>query len=441
MNVYSISLGCPKNRVDTETMLGVLGASFSPVEEVAEADLVFINTCAFIGPAIEESIQTIVETVSDIEAAGGERPVLAVAGCLVSRFGERDLKSELPEVDVWVATDCQDDWPSRLAEALEKSGRAIPGFMADARLCSTGPSYAYLKISEGCDNTCAFCTIPSIRGPLKSAPLDAVERQAKRLLDTGVKELVLVAQDVTAWGRDMGLRGGLIPLLERLLPLDGLRWLRPMYLYPAGLTDEVLRFMAEAGEPLLPYFDIPMQHAHPDVLSSMGRPFARDPRRVVDRVRKHFPSAALRTTFITGYPGETDEHFRTLRDFVAETRFHHVGVFAYCREEGTPAADMPGQVPGDVAGARRDEIMEVQSEISEMILDDCVGEEFDVIVDAASPEWPGLYTGRVWFQAPEVDGITYVSGPGTSEDPDLEPGDMVRATVEDAKTYDLVALL
>lgn len=425
LRVYSQSLGCPKNRVDTERLLGSLGAEITTVSEPEEADLVFINTCAFIEPAVEESVRAVVQMAADLDGQPS-RPLLAVGGCLPGRYGAAELARELPEVDVWLHTDDIDAWPARLAEALGLD-RPAPG-----RLLSTGPSYAWLKIGEGCRHHCSFCTIPSIRGRHRSAPAEALEREARALLEEGVRELVLVAQDVTAWGEDQGR--DLRPLLERLLPLPGLARLRLMYLYPAGLTDELLAFLAGAGAPFVPYFDVPLQHAHPDVLGRMGRPFAANPQEVVDRIRAHFPEAALRTTMMVGFPGETEEHFQTLMDFAAKNRFHHMGVFAYQAEEGTPAAVMADQVPQRVREARREALMTLQNGISEDILAGCEGERLSVLVDAPHGEWPGLYTGRVWFQAPEVDGITYVSGPGTA------PGAVVDADIVETRDYDLVAL-
>lgn len=425
LRVYSQSLGCPKNRVDTERLLGSLGADVMTVSEPEEADLAFINTCAFIGPAVEESVRAVVQLAADLDGLDS-RPLLAVGGCLPGRYGTAELARELPEVDVWLHTDDIETWPARLAAALGLENPA-PG-----RLLSTGPSYAWLKIGEGCRHHCSFCTIPSIRGRHRSAPLEALEREARALLDDGVRELVLVAQDVTAWGEDSGR--DLRPLLERLLPLSGLARLRLMYLYPAGLTDELLDFLARAGAPFVPYFDVPLQHAHPDVLGRMGRPFAANPQEVVDRIRAHFPDAALRTTMMVGFPGETEEHFQTLMDFVAKNRFHHMGVFAYQAEEGTPAAAMADQVPQRVREARREALMTLQNGISEDILAAYEGERLSVLVDTPHGEWPGLYTGRVWFQAPEVDGITYVSGPGTA------PAAVVEADIVETRDYDLVAL-
>lgn len=433
LRIYSHSLGCPKNRVDTERLLGSLGSpssgeSIVTVAEPEDADLVFINTCAFIGPAVEESVQTIVQMAADLEDLP-ERPLFAVGGCLPGRYGVAELSKEIPEVDLWLHAADVDVWPAMLADAL-KLKNPEPG-----RLLSTGPSYAWLKIGEGCRHRCSFCTIPSIRGAHVSAPANALETEARALLDQGVKEIVLVAQDVTAWGADPADgKGDLRPLLERLLPLPGLERLRLMYLYPAGLSDELLAFLASAGKPFVPYFDMPLQHADSDILGRMGRPFARDPQLVVDRIRRHFPAAALRTTLITGFPGETDANFGKLVEFVERNRFHHLGVFAYEAEEGTPAAAMPDQVPEKLRRARRDEIMDLQRDISEDLLSACEGESLDILVDAPHGEWPGLHIGRAWFQAPEVDGVTYVSGPG------VEPGNVVRAEITETGEYDLTAL-
>lgn len=453
ISVYSVSLGCPKNRVDTERLLGALGVPVRPVDTMAEADVVLVNTCGFILPAVEESVRTVVEAVDEISGLA-RRPLLAVAGCLVGRYGERDLAAGLPEVDLWLPNQSIETWPQLLVNSMgavgvasdqAASGGIAPGYAGGTRLLSTGPSYAWLKISDGCRHNCSFCTIPSIRGAHRSTPAGELEREARQLLGMGVRELILVAQDVTAWGGDLAGgpgggpggstgKGDLRPLLDRLLPLPGLDRLRLMYLYPAGLTDGLLSYLAAAGAPFVPYFDVPLQHAHPDVLGRMGRPFARNPRVVVERIRKHFPDAALRTSIIVGFPGETDEHYVALTDFVAETRFHHLGVFAYRAEEGTPAAAMPDQVADNVKEWRRDALMEAQAEISEEIMEGYVGQRLPVLVDAPHDEWPGLHTGRTWFQAPEIDGVTYVSGAGVA------PGALVEADIVEARTYDLVAL-
>ncbi len=434
IKVHTISLGCPKNRVDTERLLGTLGQAMVPVDNAAEADLVLINTCGFIEPAVEESVTTILDAVREAKETAeesGRKPILAVAGCLVSRYG-KDLKEELPEVDLWLSTEELEQWPAMAARTLAiRVEEGLP------RRVSTAPAYAYLKISEGCSHNCRFCTIPSIRGAHLSWPVNFLAVEAEQLA-AEVPEIIVVGQDSTAYGSDLDNGDDIQRLLTRLKTIPALKWLRLMYLYPAGLTENLLGFLRDLGEPFLPYFDIPLQHAHPDVLSSMGRPFARDPERVIDRVRSFFPEAALRTTFIVGYPGETDAHFDHLMRFVEKTRFHHLGVFPYWPEDGTPAATMPDQVPDEIKTARRDALMELQAGISPSLLETHVGETLPVLIEKPSPEWPGLYIGRTWFQAPEVDGVTYVSAPPET---DLKLGTIVDVEIEESSTYDLSGLV
>ena len=431
IRMYPISLGCPKNRVDTERALGALGP-LRVVSQPEDADCVFINTCGFIAPAVKESVRAIMETIDRIEdLPRNKRPFLAVAGCLVGRYGKNTLAPDLPEADLLLDNRELSSWAEQLRAAL---GLALSAPDPSARLLSTGPSYAWLKISDGCSHTCSFCTIPSIRGPMRSTVADQLIGEAGFLLRQGVKELILVAQDLTAWGRDLGLKHGLVTLLEQLLPLTGLARLRLMYLYPAGLTQDLLRFLQTAGPAFVPYFDVPLQHAAPNVLTRMGRPFARNPRDLVDRIRSHFSDAALRTSIIVGFPGEREQDFAELLTFVEETRFHHLGVFAYQPEEGTAAAVMPGQTSDRKKQWRRDSLMRLQGVISKDILAGYTGQRLDVLVDAPHEDWPGLHAGRTWFQAPESDGITYISGPG------VFPGALVNADIVDASTYDLVAL-
>lgn len=431
IHVYTISLGCPKNRVDTERLLGALGTAMVPVDTVAESDLALINTCGFIQPATEESISTILETVREAAETKGTRPLVCVAGCLVSRYGE-DLKEGLPEVDLWLNTEEIELWPAMAKKAL--SAQVEDGL---PRNVSSTPAYAFLKVSEGCSHNCRFCTIPSIRGPHKSWPVDFLLDEARQLA-AQAPEIIVVGQDSTAYGSDLGEGHDLATLVKGLAGIPALEWLRIMYLYPAGLTESLLSLLKETGKPFLPYFDIPLQHAHPDVLASMGRPFARNPEKVIDRVRSFFPDAALRTTFIVGYPGETEEHFEALMDFVKKTRFHHLGVFPYWPEDGTPAAAMADQVDDEVKIARRDALMALQAEISAEIMDSYVGETLPVLIEQASEEWPGLYIGRTWFQAPDVDGVTYVSAP---PDVELDLGTIVDVEIEKADTYDLSGLV
>jgi len=410
-------------------LLGQLRSTYKPAAEPADAHVVLINTCAFIQPAVEESVQTILDIALDLEHLS-PRPLLVVTGCLPARYGKKELGPQLPEVDMWLSLEEQPFLARRLAAYFD-----IPAQDPSSRLLTTPASYAYLKISEGCGHRCAFCTIPSIRGRLRSVPMGDLQEEAGRLRDQGVRELCLVAQDLSAYGRDMqDGHIGLVRLLESLLTVSGLDWVRLMYLYPTGLSKELLHFLAQAGPPLLPYFDVPLQHAHPDILASMGRPFATDPRWIVERVYSFLPQACLRTSLIVGYPGETDAHYRELVAFVQEMRFWHLGVFAFCPEEDTPAARLPNQVPEEIKVQRRDEIMRLQADISREIMSGFVGQTMQILVDRPEPEWPALFQGRSWFQAPEVDGMTYISSQ------QARAGDMVDAEIVDSMSYDLSAL-
>ncbi len=423
---FSISLGCPKNRVDTEKLLGSLDELIM-VEDIEFADFVLINTCAFIEPATTESVQTILQVIKDAEDLP-KKPLLVVAGCLVGRYGEKDLCADLPEIDLWLDNREITTWAERLSNKLKLK---TPSF--EKRLLSTPKSYAWLKISDGCNNKCSFCTLPYIRGRHHSFGVDYLKREANLLLDQGVKELVMVAQDLTAWGADLNLR--LQDLIDEIINLNGLERLRLMYLYPSGLKEDLLKYLQDAGPTFVPYFDVPLQHADPEILQQMGRPFAHNPYKIIERIRQYFPNAALRTSFITGFPGEEDKHFETLVNFVEDVRFNHLGVFAYQAEDGTKAGSMENQIDEELKEARRDEIMRIQQDISEELLEPYVGEQLDVLVDSAHEEWDGLHVGRAWFQAPEFDGICYVSGDG------VEPGKIVKATISESKEYDLIALV
>ncbi|MBQ4132628.1 MAG: 30S ribosomal protein S12 methylthiotransferase RimO [Desulfovibrionaceae bacterium] len=437
LKVYPVSLGCPKTRVDTERLLGSLAPAVM-VSEPDKADLIFVNTCSFIQPAVRESVQTILELAGDMEdMPAHRRPLLAVAGCLPARYGAGELAAELPEVDLWLDFNNFEQWAEKIKlSLLEQKGERFSHLStAPGRIAPHPPSYAYLKISEGCRHSCAFCTIPSIRGPLRSYEQEALVQEAEWLLQKGVRELILVAQDLTAYGLDKNDRQAFARLLENIAPLPGLARLRLMYLYPSGITRELLQFIKDIDAPVLPYFDVPVQHSHPEILGAMGRPFAGNAAKTIDLIREVFPDAALRTSLIVGYPGETDAHFAHLFDFVEEMRFHNLGVFAYQAEEGTPAASFPNQVDEAVKEERRSEIMQRQAQISEEFLAVHLGENLPVLLDSPQGEWPGLWIGRTWFQAPEVDGITYVSGEN------LRAGELVTAEIVETGAYDLQALV
>lgn len=428
LRVWCRTLGCPKNRVDTEKLVGQLGCNICLTESIRSADLIFINTCAFIEPAVRESLQTILSVAEERDKARKKRPLLVVAGCLAGRYRIDELAMGMPEVDLWLAPDDRDHWAEDIRKSLHR--KDDPG----QRLVSTLPSYAYLKVSEGCRHRCAFCTIPSIRGPLHSVPQDELLAEARFLAGNGVRELVLIAQDLTDYAQEHGPDAQAFPtLLRRLGEVDGIEWLRMLYLYPKGITGELLQTVKDV-DALLPYFDIPLQHSHPDVLRQMGRPFSVDARKICGDIRDALPDAALRTTFIVGYPGETDEHFQHLCDFVEEMRFTQLGVFTFWPEEGTVAATLPNQVDTEVKEERRAHLMQLQQDISRELLEEQVGSVQKVLVDSVNPEWPGLHNGRVWFQAPDVDGICYISGPG------VEPGAMVEADIVESSEYDMTAL-
>lgn len=428
VRIWVKSLGCPKNTVDTENLVGQIGLDVHPVQNPGQADLIFVNTCGFIEPAVRESVRTILDLAEIIQKKKKKKPLLAVAGCMVGRYGQDALQKDLPEVDLWLAPESRLTWGEQILAALKRP------YQPDVRKLSTPPSYAYLKVSEGCRHHCAFCTIPSIRGPLCSTPKEKLLQEARYLSGLGVKELVLIAQDLTDYGHDLGMGDAVFPdLLRSLGEIDGISWLRMLYLYPKGITPELLKAVCEVPS-LLPYFDIPLQHSHPDILKNMGRPFAVEPEEVCCRIREAIPNAALRTTFIVGYPGETDAHFQHLCDFVEKTGFTQLGVFTFWPEEGTVAASLPDQVPAEVKEERRSILMEIQQDISRDFLETQVGTAQDVLVDSVNPEWPGLHNGRVWFQAPDVDGMCYISGEG------VHPGAMIHADIVESQEYDLTAL-
>lgn len=429
--VLAISLGCPKNRVDTEKLLGSSGFSVRLAANFGQAKLVFINTCAFIEPAVKESIRTILDAIKKTERLK-RKPLLAVAGCLPGRYDLKELQKELPEVDIWLVPEQQKDWPALLQNKLNLQSEKLQ----EKRLVTTS-SYAWLKISDGCNHGCSFCTIPSIRGKFRSEPLEKLLLEAEFLTDKGIKELVLVGQDTGAWGRDFCCNAMHLPyLLEKLALLPKLIWLRLLYMYPSSITDELLKMMAETGMPLLPYLDIPFQHSSTAILKSMGRPFNKNPWQVIEKVRKFLPDAALRTSIIVGYPEETDADFMELCKFVKEAKFHNLGVFVYYPEDGTAAAAISNQIPDKIKEYRREELMKIQADISAELLRGYVGKRMDVLVDENKDhEWPGLFQGRVWFQAPEIDGITYISGEN------LAVGSMQKAEIADSQVYDLSALV
>jgi ribosomal protein S12 methylthiotransferase len=434
--VHLISLGCPKNTADSELMLGALvRAGFEVTMDPQQAQVLLVNTCAFIEPAKKESIDANLAAAEVKKNGAGKR--LVVAGCLSQRYGS-ELREQFPEVDIFVGTGNFLDLPELLRRSERPELRPIPYTGAAHLLPSAGaprvrtgdPFSAYLKVSEGCDHRCAFCIIPKIRGRHESRAIDDLVEEARGLAASGVREINLIAQDLTAYGRDLEPRASLAALLHRLAPVDGIRWIRLLYCYPNFVTDELLAAIASLDK-VVKYIDMPLQHADDAMLRAMKRERSADAlRSLLRRVRAAIPEVALRTSFIVGFPGETDAAFATLVDFVREQQFDRVGVFTYSREENTAAYGLADQVPEAVKRRRRAELMEVAAEISLAKNRGLVGREIEVMVEGAAPGRATRLRARTSAQAPEIDGMVLLSG-------EADPGEIVRARIERASTYDL----
>lgn len=422
-----ISLGCAKNQVDGEMLLAALEAGgFTPAEP-EEADIVLINTCGFIESAKKESIETILE-LARLKAEGAIGK-LVVTGCLAQRYQE-EIHRELPEVDGVFGIGANGDIASCVKEMLEKGflerfpeKSAMP--LCGARRLSTPDFTAYLKIAEGCDNRCTYCAIPLIRGGYRSRPMESIEEEARALVAGGVKELVLIAQDTTRYGLDLYGEYSLSKLLARLCPIEGLRWLRVLYCYPDSITDGLLETMARE-EKIVPYMDIPLQHASGKVLSAMNRRGDRESlTALMKRIREKVPGVVLRTTLITGFPGETEEDFEELAGFVKDVGFERLGCFPYSQEEGTPAAGLPGQLEEEVKERRAALITESQLTIMEEKGRALIGKTLTVLTEGFEEE-SGYWFGRSYMDAPDVDGRVYFTA---EEDP--LPGDFVEVRIQD----------
>jgi ribosomal protein S12 methylthiotransferase len=432
--VYMHTLGCPKNRVDSEVMLGTLAeAGFRLVQEPEKADIVVVNTCGFIESAKVESVDAIVE-LAELKKTGRCRK-LVVAGCLVQRHAE-ELARTLPEVDHFLGTGAYAEVARIVSDAQAK--RLVvpdPDFVHSAatpRISSLPSHTAYLKIAEGCDNACAFCIIPKLRGPQRSRPIEDVIAEAEALAAQGTIELSLVAQDLTAWGNDLPGRPRLHALLRALAKVGGIRWIRCHYAYPRDVPDALLAAIADEPK-IVKYLDMPLQHSSDRLLRAMKR--GRDSaflRELVGRLRRDVPGIALRTSLIVGLPGETEADFEDLLGFVEESRFERLGVFEFSAEEGTPAATMGRQVPAAVKRERFERVMELQQGISRAHQQAMIGRRVEVLVEGRAEETEHLLAGRHAQQAPEIDGLTYVN------DGVAYPGEIVTVEVTDASDYDLV---
>lgn len=438
--VHVVSLGCPKNRVDSELMIGLMrGEGYRLVGEPDEADVLVVNTCAFIESAKEESIATILD-MAEVKAQRDGRSLI-VTGCMAQRYGT-ELAAEMPEVDYFLGTNefkrINDAIEHRLPDREYVSYGSALYTSDEARVNSIRGGSAYLKVAEGCNRTCSFCIIPNIRGKQVSRSLDDLLTEARMLGASGVKELSLIAQDLTSYGVDLGMKDGLSQLVERLEDVDGIEWIRLHYAYPWGFTDRLLACFQRGGK-VVPYVDMPLQHASDRMLKAMRRATRqRTQAELIDKLRQ-IDGMVIRTVFITGFPGETDEDFSELYDWVNEVQFDRVGVFTYSREENTAAYDLPDPVPVEVAEARRDELMTAQAEISRRRNEALIGSEMRVLIDGVSEEHEYVLEGRHYGQAIDIDGVVYLSFEDGSE-PAL-PGTFVDVEIDDATEYDLVGVV
>jgi len=455
MKIGFVSLGCPKNLVDTEVMLGMAENDGHEITaDASQADVLVVNTCAFIDRAKQESIDTILEMAELKKQVAGRK--LVVTGCMAERYRE-ELKKEIPEIDAIYGTGEVEGLagfmsgtgnrePGTVAAAMPMTfhrtpvfGVDLPTYIYDAntpRKRVTPDHYAYVKIAEGCDYQCAFCIIPKMRGRYRSRPLESIVKEAHALAAQGVKELLLISQDSTFYGIDRGERGALPRLLRALNEVEGIEWIRLLYLYPTTITDEVVDAIA-ALDKVVKYIDLPLQHASDAVLKRMKRPGTRRSyRRLLENIRAKIPNVSLRTTFIVGFPGETADDFRELEAFITEIGFDHVGVFTYSHEEGTTAHDLADDVPAATKTRRQDRLMARQREIVAARQQRRVGERTRLVVDGRSPEHDLVIQGRLAGQAPEIDPVVYLT--------DCDPSDFPRGTFLDveivgAQDYDLVA--
>lgn len=436
-SVFLLSLGCAKNRVDSEHMMGILASrGFAVASRIEDARIAVVNTCGFIQEAVREGIDAVLDAAGRKAEARLDRVI--VTGCLVQRYGYK-LRKEIPEVDAWLGTG--ELW--RVAQVLERgrTEQAVPFFisrptyLADhtvPRIRSTPPFTAYMKIAEGCSHACTYCIIPKLRGRFRSRPMDSLVEEARILAAEGVREINLVAQDITRYGADLPGHGGLEDLLAALVKTGGVRWIRLLYCHPEGISDRLLG-MIEDHEEICPYLDIPFQHVNKELLRAMGRdPDLESPPRLIERIRSRRRPVSLRTTLMVGFPGETQAMFEELRGFVRSAEFDHLGVFAFSPEEGARASRLGPRVPGNVGLGRRKQIMKLQSGISMRKHRALVGCTLPVLIEGESPETELLLTGRSSTMAPEVDGRILINkGVGIV-------GEILPVLVREAHPYDLV---
>ncbi len=436
MKVFFASLGCDKNLVDSEKMLGLLDeAGHTIIDNEEEADIIIINTCSFIHDAMEESINSVIEYGKYKE--NDNLKALIMTGCLAERYKEEIFK-ELPEVDAVIGTNSYDKIIDVINDVLGDRRDSLVCDTLDKpvnpkkRLLSTGGHFAYLKIAEGCNKRCTYCIIPTLRGNYRSFPIEDIVAEATELVRYGVKELILVAQETTVYGMDIYGSKKLTELLDKLQEIEGLDWIRLLYCYPEEIDDDLIEAIIR-NDKVCHYIDMPIQHSEDSILSRMGRKTNKASlQAVINRLRDRIPDIVIRTTLITGFPGETEDEFNSLCEFVKDNRFNRLGVFSYSREEGTKAFDMDGQVDDDIKDSRRDIIMSLQQDISHSNNEALLEKEFDVFIEGKLVD-DDVYIGRTYMDAPDVDGYFFVNS-----DKEINSGDFVRAKVTDYNEYDLI---
>ena len=436
MKILFISLGCDKNLVDSEVMLGLLASrGYEMIDDEQEADIIVVNTCCFIHDAKQESVDNILEMAEYKKT--GKLKALIVTGCLAERY-RQEIIDEIPEVDAVLGTTAYDKILDAVDEALEgkhflemEDLQALP-VVDTKRQITTGGHFAYMKIAEGCDKHCTYCIIPKIRGTYRSVPMEQLIKEAEELAAQGVKELILVAQETTLYGKDLYGEKSLHKLLKELCKVSGIQWIRILYCYPEEITDELIQVIKEEPK-ICHYLDLPIQHANDEILKRMGRRTSKQELSdIVTKLRKEIPDICLRTTLITGFPGETEEQHQELVEFVDEMEFDRLGVFTYSPEEDTPAATMPDQIDEEVKLERQAELMELQQEIAFDTAENMIGREMLVMIEGKIADEPA-YVGRTYRDAPKVDGLIFVE---TGEL--LMSGDFAKVTVTGAEEYDLI---
>lgn len=438
MKLGMVSLGCPKNLVDSEVMLGLIREkNFTVTNDPADADIIIVNTCGFIESAKEESINTILQ-MSEYKTQGSCR-YLIVTGCLSQRYAD-ELAQNIPEVDAFIGTECFTDISWVIEQVMDdkkilhmtKNTTEQPVEMP--RMLTTPEYMAYLKIAEGCDNCCSYCIIPKLRGPYTSRPYEAVMAEAKELAASGIKEIIVVAQDTTRYGEDLYGKLMLPQLLKDLNDLEGIEWIRVMYCYPNNFTDELIEAFATLPK-VCKYVDLPLQHASNSLLASMNRYDTKEQvEALLKKLRTSIPGIVIRTTFIVGFPGETEADFEELKEFMAAQRFENAGVFKYSQEEGTVAGAMPNQIPEEIKENRYHELMALQAEISEELHQDLEDQELDAVIEGFDEENPALAVARSYREAPDIDGNIFVENADN-----LHIGDFTKVRILQGFTYELVA--